>query len=72
MKTKTEIVENWLPRYTGVPLADFGEYVLLTNFGNYLELFARATGAAICANTASGAGVASTATQRAGSASTRA
>ena len=47
MKTKTEIVENWLPRYTGVPLSEFGEYILLTNFGHYLELFARATGATI-------------------------
>ncbi len=47
MKTKTEIVENWLPRYTGVPLPDFGEYILLTNFVHYLELFARATGATI-------------------------
>jgi AMP nucleosidase len=47
MKTKAEIVANWLPRYTGVPLADFGQYVLLTNFGHYLELFATATGATI-------------------------
>jgi len=47
MKTKKEIVENWLPRYTGTTLADFGQYVLLTNFGNYLEFFARHTGATI-------------------------
>lgn len=40
MKTKQEIVENWLPRYTGVPLADFGQYVLLTNFSNYIDKFA--------------------------------
>lgn len=40
MKTKQEIVENWLPRYTGCPLKEFGEYILLTNFMNYLELFA--------------------------------
>lgn len=40
MKTKQEIVENWLPRYTGVELADFGEYILLTNFSNYVEKFA--------------------------------
>ncbi len=40
MKTKAEIVTDWLPRYTGRPLHAFGEYVLLTNFGNYLELFA--------------------------------
>ena len=36
MKTKKEIVENWLPRYTGTTLADFGQHVLLTNFGSYL------------------------------------
>ena len=41
MKTKEEIVENWLPRYTGRELKDFGEYILLTNFINYVELFAQ-------------------------------
>ena len=45
MRTKQEIVENWLPRYTGVELAEFKPYVLLTNFGNYLEIFCRQTGA---------------------------
>jgi AMP nucleosidase len=40
MKTKKEIVENWLPRYTGVALEDFGDYILLTNFHNYIEMFA--------------------------------
>jgi hypothetical protein len=40
MKTKEEIVENWLPRYTGNALADFGEYILLTNFSNYVSMFA--------------------------------
>jgi AMP nucleosidase len=39
MKTKKEIVDNWLPRYTGSQLKDFGECVLLTNFYGYLELF---------------------------------
>lgn len=47
MKTKQEIVDNWLPRYTGTPLEGFGKFVLLTNFGNYLELFAQETGAEI-------------------------
>ncbi len=47
MKEKNDIVENWLPRYTGVPLDQFGEHVLLTNFGGYLEVFARQTGAPI-------------------------
>ncbi len=40
MKTKQEIVENWLPRYTGVKLEDFGKYILLTNFDNYVKKFA--------------------------------
>ena len=40
MKTKEEIVNNWLPRYTGVPLSDFGQYILLTNFSNYVYMFA--------------------------------
>src|SRR6056297_3895982 len=40
MKTKKDIVENWLPRYTGKKLEDFGEYILLTNFMNYIEKFA--------------------------------
>ena len=40
MKTKQEIVENWLPRYTKTNLEDFGDYILLTNFQNYVELFA--------------------------------
>jgi len=47
MKDKREIVSNWLPRYTGVPLDGFGQHVLLTNFGNYLAQFAAATGAEI-------------------------
>ena len=41
MKTKEEIVQNWLPRYTGQRLERFGKYILLTNFSNYVELFAR-------------------------------
>ncbi len=40
MKDKNEIVTNWLPRYTGTEAQDFGSHILLTNFGNYLELFA--------------------------------
>ncbi|MCD4772664.1 MAG: AMP nucleosidase [Bacteroidales bacterium] len=41
MKTKNEITENWLPRYTGTEIKDFGKYILLTNFSNYLHLFAK-------------------------------
>jgi AMP nucleosidase len=40
MKSKAEIVKDWLPRYTGRPLNEFGEYILLTNFINYVHLFA--------------------------------
>ena len=39
MKTKEEIVNNWLPRYTGNKLEDFGKYILLTNFNQYLDMF---------------------------------
>ncbi len=47
MKTKAEIVQDWLPRYTGRPLEQFGRYVLLTNFTNYVELFAERFGVEI-------------------------
>jgi AMP nucleosidase len=40
MQTKEEIVKNWLPRYTGTPLEEFKPYILLTNFSNYVKLFA--------------------------------
>jgi AMP nucleosidase len=40
MKTKEEIVSNWLPRYTGRELNDFDKYILITNFDNYINLFA--------------------------------
>ncbi|MBS1634694.1 MAG: AMP nucleosidase [Bacteroidetes bacterium] len=41
MKTKEEIVNNWLPRYTGVPLEEFGQYILLVNFSDYVHMFAK-------------------------------
>lgn len=47
MKTKDDIVQNWLPRYTGTPVDQFGEYILLTNFVNYVELFATEFGVEI-------------------------
>lgn len=40
MNNKEEIVNNWLPRYTGMALNEFGHYILLTNFSKYVELFA--------------------------------
>jgi len=47
MKTKEEIVNNWLPRYTGTPIERFGKYILLTNFKNYVEMFAAKFGVEI-------------------------
>lgn len=47
MKTHAEIVRDWLPRYTGRPLKEFGPYILLTNFSLYVELFAERFGAEI-------------------------
>ncbi len=41
MKTKEEIVNNWLPRYTGKPIETFAKYFLLTNYLYYVELFAK-------------------------------
>ncbi len=47
MKTKKEIVSNWLPRYTGTSLDEFGEYIILVNFSDYVERFARLYGVKI-------------------------
>ena len=41
MKSKQEIVDNWLPRYTGAGLEQFGKYILLTNFSHYVNMFAQ-------------------------------
>src|SRR5258708_11805279 len=41
MKSKEEIVANWLPRYTDTPLEGFGKYILLANFDDYLNMFAQ-------------------------------
>jgi AMP nucleosidase len=43
VKTKVNIVQDWLPRYTGRPLEAFGPYILLTNFVHYVDLFARSS-----------------------------
>lgn len=40
MRTKDEIVQNWLPRYTGLSLEEFGEYIILVNFSAYVEQYA--------------------------------
>jgi AMP nucleosidase len=47
MESKSDIVQNWLPRYTGTPLKEFGQYILLTNFDNYVEKFADKLGAQV-------------------------
>jgi len=47
MNTKEQIVNDWLPRYTGTQLNEFGKYILLTNFQNYLELFSQKFGVEI-------------------------
>jgi len=47
MKTKQDIVENWLPRYTGTQLDEFGQYILLTNFQKYVEMFSEMNGVEI-------------------------
>lgn len=44
MITKEKIVRNWLPRYTGKKIEEFGEYILLTNFNNYVAIFAEING----------------------------
>ncbi len=41
MVTKSEIAADWLTRYTGMPLDEFGPYVLLTNFRDYVTRFAK-------------------------------
>ena len=40
MDNKYDIAKDWLPRYTGMPVDDFGHYILLTIFHDYVELFA--------------------------------
>ncbi len=47
LKTKEEIVADWLPRYTKRQLSEFPDYILLTNFNNYVELFAEYYGVEI-------------------------
>ncbi|MEN0109648.1 MAG: AMP nucleosidase [Planctomycetota bacterium] len=45
--SKQEIVRDWLPRYTGMALEEFGEFVLLTNFRDYVTRFAERFGSPI-------------------------
>jgi len=39
MVTKLDLAREWLPRYTGMAIDDFGDYVLLTNFETYFIRF---------------------------------
>jgi AMP nucleosidase len=48
MRTKEEIVQNWLPRYTGTSIDQFGKYILLTNFNKYVKLFAEWNNVEVC------------------------
>ena len=47
MISKTEITRDWLPRYTGTQIEEFGKYILLTNFSNYVSKFAERFGCKI-------------------------
>jgi len=44
MDERLEIARNWLPRYTGMALDGFGDFILLTNFHWYLRYFANKFG----------------------------
>lgn len=41
---KSDIVKGWINRYTGTASEDFGDWILLTNFQNYVEKFAEKYG----------------------------
>lgn len=43
-QTKDRITRDWLPRYTGMPLEAFGQYILLVNFSGYVRMFAERYG----------------------------
>tara|TARA_B100000700_G_scaffold329145_1_gene449608 strand:- start:384 stop:1157 length:774 start_codon:yes stop_codon:yes gene_type:complete len=40
MMNKEKITRNWLRRYTGTDPDDFGDWILITNFQNYVDKFA--------------------------------
>ncbi len=46
-QVKDKIVSDWLPRYTGMPLAQFGKYILLVNFSGYVRMFAEIHGVTV-------------------------
>ena len=40
LKSKADIVQDWIKRYTGSSPENFGDWILLTNFQNYVDKFA--------------------------------
>ena len=44
MEDRLAIARSWLPRYTGMPVDAFGDYILLTNFHWYVRAFAERFG----------------------------
>ncbi len=48
MLSKTDLAKSWLPRYTGMEIDAFGDYVLLTNFSNYVDKFAERFNCDLC------------------------
>jgi len=47
MEDRLDIARSWLPRYTGMPIDEFGDYILLTNFHWYVREFAARFGCEI-------------------------
>lgn len=47
MKTKKQIVDDWITRYTGLKISSFGKYILLTNFQKYVSEFAEINNIAV-------------------------
>ncbi|MGE0683592.1 MAG: AMP nucleosidase [Candidatus Binatia bacterium] len=41
LSERERIAREWLPRYTGMRLNEFGDYILLMNFRHYLHRFAQ-------------------------------
>ena len=44
MPERLQLARNWLPRYTGMALDRFGDYILLTNFRYHVDTFAETFG----------------------------
>ena len=47
MNKKKDIAFDWLRRYTGTDPSKYGDWILLTNFHNYVEKFAERFGSKI-------------------------